>query len=83
MHHIIPGSAEYMYSWKGIGLKKKLTPSNSGLSADQQSQTAGKCRKWLRGNQDSASSDAPRISCRCLENKKIAIHDAYIPNYNL
>lgn len=40
-------------------------PSSSGLSADQQSQTAGKCRKWLRGNQDSASSDAPRISCRC------------------
>lgn len=40
-------------------------PSSSGPSADQQSQTAGKCRKWSRGNQDSASSDAPHISCKC------------------
>lgn len=34
MYYIILGSVEYMYSWKGIGLKKKFILSNLGLLVD-------------------------------------------------
>lgn len=34
MYYIILGSVEYMYSWKGIGLKKKFILSSLGLLVD-------------------------------------------------